>query len=312
MFLKYLYNFDFIKTHKIAFGLSVLLICTSFIGLAFKGLNFGIDFTGGLLFEVKIEQKNIDTSEVREAFNQNSFKDINIQNFGKNGLMIRVSQDELSKKSESNKVGREKTINSVKKILNDLYGDNVVYDKVDFVGPQIGAELIIKGILALFCAFIAIMFYIWIRFEWQFGLGAVLALIHDVILTMGLFSWFQIEFDLTSVAAILTIVGYSINDSVVIYDRIRENLHKYKKREMPDILNISIQSTLSRTFLTAGTTIVALLALVFFGGTVLHGFSISVLFGVIIGTYSSIYISAPVLLYIKIDNIYHKKHGQIN
>ncbi|MFC1659356.1 protein translocase subunit SecF [Pseudomonadota bacterium] len=285
-------NLNFVKTHKIAFFISVVLIFFSFFSIITRGFNFGIGFSGGVLIEAEIKEK-IAILEVRKVLSQEDFRSFNIQEVGENGVMIRVSpQDQVKDQT--------KTATKIKESLDKNFPNQFEYRKTDFVGPQVGAELIKKGVMALVISFTIMMFYIWVRFDWQFGVGAVLALVHDVILTMGLFSFIQLEFDLTSIAAILTIVGYSVNDSVVIYDRIREYLRKYKKKEIEEILNLSINSTLSRTILTAGSTIVALLALVFLGGEVLRSFSIAVLFGVIIGTYSSIYISAPVLLYMKI------------
>jgi preprotein translocase subunit SecF len=202
--------------------------------------------------------------------------------------MIKVSQDE--------KIDQSKIVQKIKTVLNDNFS-NPEYRKVDFVGPQIGKELISKGITALIFSFVAIMIYIWIRFDWQFGVGAIIAVIHDAILMFGLFACTGLEFNSTSIAAILAIIGYSINDSVVIYDRVRENLQKFKKTNIKDVVNLSLNSTLSRTILTSGATLLSLLALILFGGEALKGFSISVFFGVVIGTYSSIYISTPILLY---------------
>jgi preprotein translocase subunit SecF len=213
--------------------------------------------------------------------------------------MIRVSPQ--------NEQDQTEVATKIKQVLDSNFPNQFEYRKTDFVGPQVGSELIKKGFMALTMSFILMMFYIWIRFDWQFGIGGVLALIHDAILTIGFFSITQLEFDLTSVAAILTIIGYSINDSVVIYDRIREYMRKYKKKEIDEILNLSINSTLSRTVLTGGSTLVALVALIFLGGEVLRSFSVSVFFGIIVGTYSSIYISAPVLLYMNIDRSGNKK-----
>ena len=287
-------SLNFIGKKWGAFVLSAALIVFTAFLLVTKGLNFGIDFTGGIVIEIRPEQK-LELSSIRNLLAQNKEKlgDVSLQNFGnENDIMIRIGQ---SKDSASQK----ETIALVKNILSSL-PVSVDYRKVDYVGPQVGEELIKAGSLSLILAFVAIMFYIWMRFEWQFGLGAIIALIHDSILTIGLFSLLQIEFNLTSIAAILTIIGYSINDSVVIYDRIRENLRKYKKMPLSELLNLSINDTLSRTILTAGTTIVALIALVWLGGEVIKGFSVAVLFGVIVGTYSSIYIAAPALIFMNL------------
>jgi preprotein translocase subunit SecF len=288
---------NFIKTHKIALIFSVILMFLSFGSMMIKGFNFGIDFTGGVLIEAEMTEK-VELSEIRGKLTEEGFKDFSLQEFGEQSIMIRVAP---SKKSDGGNEEQTKVATDIKNVLNKSFNDTFEYRKTDFVGPQVGAELITKGVAALFLSFLVIMVYIWIRFDWQFGVGAVLALIHDVILTMGLFSLTQLEFNLTSIAAILTIVGYSINDSVVIYDRIREYLRKYKKKELNEVLNLSINSTLSRTMLTAGSTIAALLSLVFLGGEVLRSFSIAVLFGVVIGTYSSIYISAPILIYMNLS-----------
>ena len=295
---------DFIKTHKIAFVFSAILMFLSFVSMGTKGFNFGIDFTGGVLIEAEMTEK-IELAEIRNKLTEEGFTDFSLQEFGEKSVMIRVAPSKEAKDGKRDE--QTKVATDIKNVLNESFNDSFVYRKTDFVGPQVGAELITKGLAALFISFLVIMVYIWIRFDWQFGFGAVFALIHDVILTMGLFSLIQLEFDLTSIAAILTIVGYSINDSVVIYDRIREYLRKYKQKELNEVLNLSINSTLSRTMLTAGSTIAAVLALVLLGGEVLRSFSIAVLFGVVIGTYSSIYISAPILIYMKLDRKGKKK-----
>lgn len=278
---------DFMRFHKLVILISIISIIASISLVFFRGLNFGIDFSGGILIEARLAEK-ADLTEIRNLLSEENFGEINIQNFDEKDLMIRVSMDKEGDKNI--------TIKKIQEILGNNF-DNIEYRKVDFVGPQVGKELIINGLLSLLLSFIFIMIYIWVRFDWQFGLGAILALIHDAALMLGFFSLTGLEFNLTSIAAILTIIGYSINDSVVIYDRVRENLRKYKKMNLSELLNISINSTLSRTALTAGVTLASLLALIIYGGDVLKSFSISVFFGIIIGTYSSIYISAPILLY---------------
>jgi preprotein translocase subunit SecF len=250
-----------------------------------KGLNYGIDFAGGILIEARIDE-NPDISKIREVLS-NKINDIHIQESGENDVQIRVS-----KASQD----QDKLIKKIQNILEENF-TKVEYRKIDFVGPQVGSELIFKGFLALFLSFIFIMIYIWIRFDWQFGLGGIFALLHDAIVTLGFFSITGLEFNLTSIASILTIIGYSINDSVVIYDRIRENLRNYKKMDLIILINSSTNSTLSRTILTASTTLISLLALIFFGGEALFSFSVATFFGIALGTYSSIYISAPILLY---------------
>ena len=278
---------EFMKVHKLVIITSVVLIILSILLTAIRGLNFGIDFSGGILIEARLKQ-NPELSKIRDLLNKGQIGQFNIQNIDKNGIMIRVSK---SKEQNQNVV-----VKQIQQLLNDKFPD-IEYRKIDFVGPQVGKELIKKGLLALILSFASIMIYIWIRFDWQFGVGAVAALFHDAILTFGFFAATGLEFDLTSIAAILTIIGYSINDSVVIYDRIRENLRRYKKMDLSQLLDLSINSTLSRTILTSGITLVSLLALILFGGQVLKSFSMAVFFGITIGTYSSIYISAPILIY---------------
>ncbi len=273
------------KVHKFALIMSVVCIIGSLALVAIKGLNFGIDFSGGILIEARMSEK-ADISSIREVLSK-EVKDVQIQNIDGNDLLIRVA-----KTDEEQAV----LVKKIQEILNQKFS-NIEYRKIDYVGPQVGGELIKKGFLALFISFIFIMIYIWIRFDWQFGLGGIFALIHDAILTLGFFAVTGLEFNLTSIAAILTIVGYSINDSVVIYDRIRENLRRHKKMNLAELINSSTNSTLSRTILTSSTTLVSLLALIFFGGEVLKSFSLATFFGILVGTYSSIYISAPILLY---------------
>lgn len=251
-----------------------------------RGLNFGIDFAGGILIEARM-QETVDVAQVRELLSFEA-KDVQIQNIDQKDLLIRVAKSDVE---------QSVLVRKIQEILNKNYSD-IEYRKVDYVGPQVGSELILKGFLALLMSFAFIMLYIWIRFDWQFGLGGIFALLHDAVLTVGFFAVTQLEFNLTSIAAILTIIGYSINDSVVIYDRIRENLIKFKKMDLADLINSSSNSTLSRTILTAGTTLTSLLALIIFGGEALKSFSWAAFFGIVIGTYSSIYISAPILIYL--------------
>ncbi len=276
---------DFMRFHKSALVLSIFCIIASLILVFVRGLNFGIDFAGGILIEARMSE-NVDVSEVRNVL-AGEIKDVQIQSAGTTDLLIRVTKTE-----EDQSV-------IVKKIQDTLGKkfSNVEYRKIDYVGPQIGLELILKGFLALLLSFVFIMIYIWVRFDWQFGFGGIFALVHDTMLTLGFFSLTGLEFNLTSIAAILTIIGYSINDSVVIYDRIRENIRRYKKINLPDLINSSLNSTLSRTVLTSGVVLFSILALVIFGGEVLRSFSIATFFGIVVGTYSSIYISAPVLIY---------------
>jgi preprotein translocase SecF subunit len=274
------------KVHKLALFMSVFCIVASLVLVFVKGLNFGIDFAGGILIEARIEG-SADVSQVRDLLTS-QVKDVQIQNVDQKDFLIRVA-----KSDEEQSV----VVKKIQQILNENFS-NVEYRKIDYVGPQVGSELIKKGFLALLLSFAFIMIYIWIRFDWQFGLGGIFALIHDAVLTLGFFSLSGLEFNLTSIAAILTVIGYSINDSVVIYDRIRENLRRYKKMDLDDLINSSANSTLSRTILTSGVTLFSLLALMIFGGEALHSFSTATFVGIVIGTYSSIYISAPILLYL--------------
>lgn len=278
-------NIDFMAFHKIALILSIIGILGSIALVLIRGLNFGIDFSGGILIEARINDK-VNISDIRKLLSK-EIHDVQIQNIDNQDFLIRVA-----KSSEDQTL----LIKNIQDLLQNKY-HNIEYRKVDFVGPQVGRELIIKGVLALCLSLLFIMIYIWIRFDWQFGIGGIFALLHDTALTLGFFSLTQLEFNLTSIASILTIIGYSINDSVVIYDRIRENLQKYKKINLGELINTSTNSTLSRTVLTASATLVSLLALIFYGGEVLFSFSTATFFGILIGTYSSIYISAPILLY---------------
>lgn len=282
---------DFMKVHKIALSASIFFMLVSLILVFSKGLNLGIDFSGGILIEARISE-DVKVSEIRELLKKEA-KDVQIQNIGKGDILIRVAGED----DQENKAGQSAVVKRIQESLDRNYSD-IEYRKVDYVGPQIGSELIQNGFLALFMSCIFIMIYIWIRFDWQFGLGGIFALIHDAILTLGFFSITGLEFNLTSIAAILTVIGYSINDSVVIYDRIRENLRKHKRMGLSNLINLSTNSTLSRTLLTAGTTLISLLALIIFGGEVLRSFSLATFFGIALGTYSSIYISAPILIYL--------------
>jgi len=274
--------------HRLVIVISIISIVASTALLFIRGLNFGIDFSGGILIEARLNEK-ADLSKLHKILNKDEFGEITIQNFDESDIIIRAS---------ANKDEKDQGV-AVKKIQASLNSNfsSVEYRKIDFVGPQVGDELIKSGLFALIMSCLFIMIYIWIRFDWQFGLGAIAALFHDTMLTFGFFALTGLEFNLTSIAAILTIIGYSINDSVVIYDRIRENLRKFKKSNLSDLLNSSINSTLSRTVLTSGVTLVSIIALIIFGGEALRSFSLATFFGIIIGTYSSIYISAPILIY---------------
>lgn len=286
---------DFLGKRWIAFVISVVLLFGALGSLVSKGLNFGIDFTGGIVIELRFQEK-IEINEVRKGLSSIVKEGVSLQHFGsERDILIKIQY------SGDTQVDTEQsdTVKNIQDSIKRQFAD-VEFRKVDYVGPQVSSELIEKGGMALGMAFLAILLYVWFRFEWQFGVGAIVALIHDVILTLGFMSIMQLEFNLSSIAAILTIIGYSINDSVVIFDRIRENLRRFKQMDISELLNHSVNSTLSRTLLTAGTTIVALVSLIILGGGVIQNFSLAVLFGVVIGTYSSIYVASPVLVYMKI------------
>ena len=281
--IKHNTNIQFLKFKKATLTMSITICFFSIFSLFLNGLNFGIDFKGGTLIEVSSEN-SINISNVRSILSSLNLGDVQIQNFGsEKNILVRIE----ASSSENNS-------SALSKITNQL----ILFGKIqrtEVVGPKISSELIQKGILAIISAVGLMLFYIWIRFEWQFSLGAVLALIHDVIITIGIFSFFQIEFNLSIIAALLTIIGYSMNDTVVVYDRIRENLRKYKKQDLYDLINISINQTLSRTVLTSFTTLLALFSLYIFGGQVIKGFTLAMIIGVFIGTYSSTFIASQLL-----------------
>ena len=279
-------SYDFMKLKNYFIYLSIFLIVISVFLLSFRGLNLGIDFKGGTLVEVTT--KNSDIGELRSVLSPH-FNDVSLQEFGNSQTII------IRLQNNSNEESIE-TINKVKDLINDKVEE---FRRSEFVGPTISSELLWKGLQAISFALIAILFYIWLRFEWQFGFGAVVALTHDVLFTLGVLSLLKIDFSLASIAAILTICGYSINDSVVVYDRIRENLRKYKKLDMKELFNISINNTLSRTVMTSLTTLIALFSLYFLGGEVIRPFAFAMVIGVIVGTYSSIFIAVPTLLLFK-------------
>lgn len=290
-------NIDFIGKRLIAFVLSALIIIGSFGFVFSKGLNFGIDFTGGTLIEIETPARP-DLTELRSVLNGLSLGNISIQSFGgERDLLIRLPQQEGSAEVQ------QAAIDKVRGALDSRYagdGQGVDYRRVEYVGPQVGEELKKAGALSILFALGGILAYIWVRFEWQFGVAAVVALAHDAIATIGLFAFTQMEFNLSTVAAILMIAGYSINDTVVVFDRIRENLRKYKKMALPDLFNMSVNQMLSRTLMTSVTTLLALGALWLFGGEVIRGFVDALMFGVIIGTYSSVFVAAAVLVYLNV------------
>ena len=271
--------------------LSLTLVIVSLLFLIFKGLNFGIDFKGGTLIELRSSDAKINISSLRDNLKQMNLGDISVKNFG--------NETDFLIKFENN--NNKKIIEEIKVNLEKSFGNNFNFRRVENVGPKVSAELLKSGIIAISAALALMLIYIWIRFEWQFSLGALLALFHDVIVTLGLFSLLGLEINLSIIAAVLTIVGYSMNDTVVIFDRVRENLRKYSDIKIYELTNISINETLSRTLITSITTLLALFSIFFFGGEILKGFSLAMIFGVIFGTYSSIYIANTVLVRLKVS-----------
>tara|TARA_Y100000590_G_scaffold53774_1_gene56179 strand:- start:959 stop:1876 length:918 start_codon:yes stop_codon:yes gene_type:complete len=268
---------------------SFILIFLSIIVLLFKGLNLGVDFKGGTLIEIRAENSTTTIGELRESFLKMNLGDVKVKKFGKqNDYLINI---------EATKSGDENFIKSINDKLSADLGSAVNFRRVENVGPKVSNELLRAGLLAISLSLAAMLFYIWIRFEWQFSLGAIAALIHDVVITVGIFSFLSYEINLSIVAAVLTIVGYSMNDTVVIFDRIRENLKKYSKISTKEISDLSINQTLSRTLITSVTTLLALFSIFIFGGAILKGFSFAMIVGVIVGTYSSIFVATPILNY---------------
>ncbi|MDP6257721.1 MAG: protein translocase subunit SecF [Rhodospirillales bacterium] len=284
-------NLEFIGKRTIFFAFSVLLILASLSLFVARDLNYGIDFQGGILIEVRVDKPG-KLGEMRQQLSNLGLGEISLQEFGApTDILIRVQKQEGGEKAQ------QTAIDKVKQAL----GPGVEYRRTEFVGPKVSEELFRDGVLAVVLAMIGILIYIWFRFEWQFGLGAIIALTHDVLSTIGIFALTGIEFNLSTVAAILTIAGYSINDTVVVYDRVRENLRKYKTLSLPELLNNSINETLSRTVMTSVTTLLALLSLYILGGEVIRGFSFAMIWGVVIGTYSSICLAVPLLLYLNVN-----------
>ena len=283
---------NFNKFYKLFNLISILLITVSVLLLIFKGLNFGVDFKGGTLIELRTTDKKVDISILRKSFNKMNLGDVSVKNFGnQNDFLIKFEKKE----------NKENFIQDIKDELTVLIGNSFDFRRVENVGPKVSSELLKSGIIAIILSLAAMLFYIWIRFEWQFSLGAILALFHDVIITLGFFSLLNLEINLSIVAAVLTIVGYSMNDTVVIYDRVRENLKKFSDIKIFELTNISINETLSRTIITSFTTLLALVSICLFGGEILKGFSLAMIFGVIFGTYSSIYIANPILVKLRVS-----------
>ncbi len=281
----------FMRWRSFSFAGSSAAIVASFILVIVLGLNFGIDFRGGTLIEIQSKDGPADIADIRTRVGDLGLGDVQIQEFGApTDVLIRVEQQ------EGGELAQQAVIVKVREAL----GDSVDYRRVEIVGPQVSGELVTSGIIAVIAAFLAILIYIWFRFEWQYAIGAVVTTVHDVILTLGLFSLVRFEFNLSSIAAVLTIVGYSLNDTVVVYDRIRENLRRYKKKPVRDVIDMSVNDTLSRTIMTSTTTLLALFALYIFGGEVIRSFTFAMIWGVLIGTYSSIFVAAPLLILMKL------------
>ena len=287
--MKTIYFNKFYKSFNI---LSGILIIASLVFLVFKGLNFGVDFKGGTLIELRTDKSSANITKIRDSFNQMNLGDVSVKNFG--------NETDFVVKFEKQNSNDPQFIEKIKTKLSNSIG-TVDFRRVENVGPKVSAELLRSGVIAIALSLAAMLLYIWIRFEWQFSLGAILALFHDVIITLGVFSVFSLEINLSIVAAVLTIVGYSMNDTVVIFDRVRENLRKYADVKIFELTNISINETLSRTIITSVTTLLALLSIFIFGGEILKGFSLAMILGVIFGTYSSIYIANPVLVSLKVN-----------
>lgn len=284
-------KFRFITLRRIAFPLSIVTALASIVLFFSIGLNTGIDFQGGTMIEVRTTDGPANIADFRATLGTLNLGDVQIQEFGQpTDVLIRVVRQE----------GGEEAQQAVVAKVRDALGDNLEYRRVEVVGPRVSGELARSGFIAVVSAIFAVLIYIWFRFEWQFAIGAIIALVHDVVITIGFFALTRLEFNLSSIAAILAIVGYSLNDTVIVYDRIREKLRKYKKMSMPDLLDFAINKTLSRTVMTSVTTLLALFALFFFGGEVIRSFTAAMIFGVLIGTYSSIFIAAAVLLFFNI------------
>tara|TARA_B100000787_G_scaffold151697_1_gene124850 strand:- start:199 stop:1086 length:888 start_codon:yes stop_codon:yes gene_type:complete len=283
---------NFNKFYKLFNLISLALVIVSISLLLFKGLNFGVDFKGGTLIELRANSNQTNISMLRKSFNNMDLGDVNVKKFGnENDFLIKFEKKDI----------KPNTIKNIKTDLTKSIGNSFNFRRVENVGPKVSSELLKSGVIAIALSLAAMLFYIWIRFEWQFSLGAILALFHDVIITLGFFSLLGLEINLSIVAAVLTIVGYSMNDTVVIYDRVRENLRKFSDIKIFELTNISINETLSRTIITSVTTLLALVSIYLFGGEILKGFSLAMILGVVFGTYSSIYIANPILVKLRVS-----------
>jgi preprotein translocase SecF subunit len=290
---------DFIRFHKPALLLSIIMVVGSVVLLFTKGLNYGIDFAGGVLMEVQSKQEQVvDLGQLRERLDALEIGEITLQTFGEaNTVLIRIPQQ----------AGGDAATQAAVTKLKTTLGDQWEYRRTETVGPKVGSELKSSAVWASVLAMLGIMGYVWFRYEWQFGINAVLALFHDCLTTVGFFSLTGLEFNLTTVAAVLTIAGYSVNDTVVIYDRIRYEMRRYKSMPMPDLINLALNTTLSRTTVTSGLTLISVLALALFGGEVMFGFSIAMIWGIVIGTYSTICVASPLLIYMHLHRIRDKE-----
>ena len=285
-------NINFVSKFNKANIFSIVFFILSLFFIAFKGLNYGIDFKGGTLIELRTD-KTIKASSIRESLASMNLGDVNVKRFGKDGdYLIKVEQKETNNNN---------LIPKIKDTLKENLNAEIDFRRVENVGPKVSAELLESSIIAISLALTAMLFYIWVRFEWQFSVGSIIALLHDVVITLGIFSMLSLEINLSIIAAVLTIVGYSMNDTVVIYDRIRENLFKYTKISISDIANLSINETLARTIITSVTTLLALSSIYILGGEILRGFSFAMILGVVIGTYSSIFVASPILKFFKVS-----------
>ena len=291
--MKKQYIFNFVSKFKLANSISLFLMVASIILVLFKGLNFGIDFKGGTLMELRVASDNVSIGDIRSSFSKLNLGDLNVKEFGKKGdYLIKFEMKEFND---------QMNLKIIKETVTNNLNTEVNFRRIENVGPKVSTELLNSGILAISLALGAMLFYIWIRFEWQFSLGSITAIFHDVLITLGIFSLLSLEVNLSIVAAVLTIVGYSMNDTVVIYDRIRENLSKFSSLNISEISNTSINETLSRTVITSVTTLLALFSIFLLGGSILKGFSFAMIVGVIIGTYSSIFVAAPILKYLNVS-----------
>jgi len=286
-------NIKFSHFYKKLNLFSLILIFLSISVLFYKGLNLGVDFKGGTLIELRTEKSTTNIAEIRQSFLKMNLGDVTVKKFGR--------QNDYLAKIEISESNNENFIKSINDKLSEDLGEKINFRRVENVGPKVSEELLNSGLLAVSLALGAMLFYIWVRFEWQFSVGSILAIFHDVLITIGLFSLLSLEINLSIVAAVLTIVGYSMNDTVVIYDRIRENLSKFSSIKIGEISNISINETLSRTIITSATTLLALISIFVLGGEILRGFALAMIIGVIIGTYSSIFVASPILKYLNVS-----------